>query len=83
MLSNSPEDFFNAEQGKPCKGGYPARLAVSESLPNTALIFFLTHTHNMANQSRVQELFESALQAYEKKTGITLAQHPLFMKLQS
>ena len=31
----------------------------------------------------LQALFESALQAYERKTGITLAQHPLALKLQS
>jgi hypothetical protein len=30
-----------------------------------------------------QALFESALQAYEKKTGITLAQHPLARQLES
>ena len=39
----------------------------------------------MADQTRsarFQALFESALQAYEKKTGITLAQHPLAGKLQ-
>ena len=28
-------------------------------------------------------LFESALQAYEKKTGITLAQHPLAKQLET
>jgi len=40
----------------------------------------------MAHQSRsarFQTLFESALQAYEKKTGVTLAQHPLAQQLQS
>jgi hypothetical protein len=40
----------------------------------------------MADQSRsahFQALFESALKAYERKTGITLAQHPLAVKLQS
>ena len=31
---------------------------------------------------RFQALFESALQAYESKTGITLAQHPLAVDLQ-
>jgi hypothetical protein len=39
----------------------------------------------MANQSgsaRFQTLFESALHAYEKKTGVTLAQHPLAQQLQ-
>jgi hypothetical protein len=40
----------------------------------------------MANQtgsSRFHALFESAFQAYEKKTGISLAEHPLFVQLQS
>jgi hypothetical protein len=40
----------------------------------------------MAEQSqspRFQTLFESALEAYEKCTGIKLAQHPLSMGLQS
>jgi hypothetical protein len=40
----------------------------------------------MADQSRstfFEALFESALQAYEKMTGITLAQHPLAIQLQS
>ena len=36
-----------------------------------------------SGSSHFQELFESALQAYEKKTGITLSRHPLAMKLQS
>ena len=43
-------------------------------------------TRDMADQSRsarFQALFESALQAYEKKTGITLAKHPLAVQLQS
>ena len=40
----------------------------------------------MAHQSesaRFQTLFEAALQAYEKKTGVSFAQHPLAIKLQS
>ena len=40
----------------------------------------------MAQQSesaRFQTLFEAALQAYEKKAGVSLAQHPLAIKLQS
>jgi hypothetical protein len=40
----------------------------------------------MADQSgshRFQALFESALQAYGRKTGVTLAQHPLAVQLQS
>lgn len=40
----------------------------------------------MADQpqsARFQILFESALEAYEKNTGIKLTQHPLSMELQS
>jgi hypothetical protein len=40
----------------------------------------------MAHQSesaRLQALFEPALQAYEKITGVCLTQHPLAIKLQS
>lgn len=33
--------------------------------------------------TRSRALFESALQAYEKKTGITLAEHPLAVRLHS
>jgi hypothetical protein len=33
--------------------------------------------------ARSQALFETALQAYEKKAGISLAQHPLAIKLQN
>jgi hypothetical protein len=33
--------------------------------------------------TRFCELFDSALQAYEKKAGITLAEHPLAIQLQS
>jgi hypothetical protein len=41
---------------------------------------------DMADQSRstpFRELFESALEAYEKKTGISLPKHPLAEQLQS
>ena len=40
----------------------------------------------MAHQpqsARFQALFEPALQAYEKKAGVSLAQHPLAIKLQN
>ena len=33
--------------------------------------------------ARFQALFEPALQAYEKKAGVSLAQHPLAIKLQN
>ena len=38
---------------------------------------------DQSGSSRFQTLFESALQAYEQKTGVTLAQHPLVQQLQS
>lgn len=38
---------------------------------------------DQSRYARFQELFESALRAYEKKTGITLSRHPLAAKLQS
>ena len=40
----------------------------------------------MAHQpesARLQAHFEPALQAYEKKAGVSLAQHPLTIKLQN
>jgi len=40
----------------------------------------------MAHQSesaRLRAFFEPALQAYEKRTGVSLAQHPLSIKLQN
>jgi len=36
----------------------------------------------MADQSRFRELFDSALRAYEKETGIILANHRLAIQLQ-
>ena len=44
------------------------------------------HSRDMAHQSesaRFQALFEPALQAYEKTAGVSLAQHPLAIQLQS
>jgi len=38
---------------------------------------------DQSGPSCFQELFESALQNYETKTGITLIQHPLAVQLQS
>jgi len=43
-------------------------------------------THDMADQSEpncFRALFESALQAYDEKAGIILADHPLAVQLQS
>jgi hypothetical protein len=36
-----------------------------------------------SGSARFQTLFESALQAYERKTGITLAQYPFAVDLQN
>jgi uncharacterized membrane protein YcjF (UPF0283 family) len=38
---------------------------------------------DQSGSARFQTLFESALQAYENKTGVTLAQHPLTQQIQS
>jgi len=38
---------------------------------------------SLARSARFQVLFESALQAYKKRTGITLAEHPLTVELES
>jgi hypothetical protein len=38
---------------------------------------------HLSESTRFQSLFEPALQAYEKKTGVSLTQHPLAIKLQS
>jgi len=42
----------------------------------------MTHQSESAS-ARFQALFEPALQAYERKAGVSLAQHPLAIKLQS
>jgi hypothetical protein len=38
---------------------------------------------DQSGPSHFRALFESAFQAYEKKTGISLAEHPLALQLQS
>src|ERR1700730_2682431 len=46
--------------------------------------FFLTcNMGDLSGSARFRPLFESALQAYEKETGIALAEHPLAVQLQS
>ena len=77
-----------------CDGEDPRVRAVSAAGP-TRTIFPITSVtnnlsscffHEMADHSgstRFQALFESALQAYERKTGVKLAQHPLALDLQS
>ena len=56
----------------------PSPLLTSTFLPNSS--------YSMADHSpstRFRSLFESALTEYEKKTGITLTEHPLAIRLQS
>jgi hypothetical protein len=71
---------------------FAATLYPSPILPHnepTPLPFQKSHsftTTEMADPSgsaRFQTLFESALQVYEEKTGVALAQHPLVQQLQS
>jgi len=60
------------------------QLLAANSSPSSRPHFF--SGCDMAHQSespRFQALFEHALQAYEKKAGVSLAQHPLAIKLQS
>ena len=38
---------------------------------------------HLSESTRFQSLIEPALRAYEKKTGVSLTQHPLAIKLQS
>ena len=61
-------------------------LSFPHSEPTPPPKAFFSPTCDMADRSastRVRALFEFALQAYEKKTGITLTKHPLAVKLQS
>jgi hypothetical protein len=71
---------------------HPPQLTVSDSvslLHSQQTLSQRPHfspTCDMANRSgsaRFQVLFDYALQAYEKKTGVTLAEHPLTIQLQS
>jgi hypothetical protein len=63
----------------------PPHPAVLSSFPCSRRRFF--PTLEMADQSGSARFqtpsFESALQVYEEKTGVTLAQHPLTLELQS
>src|SRR5579863_2389593 len=59
---------------------------ISSQLTNLAPRPLFFPTRDMAHQSesaRFQALFEPALQAYEKTVDVSLAQHPLAIKLQS
>ena len=55
----------------------------SEHIPPPKHTFSTREMADQAGTTRFQELFESALQAFERKTGITLSQHPLAVRLQS
>ena len=56
---------------------------VVNSSPSSRPHFFPScHMTHQSEPARFQILFESALQAYEKRTGLSLAQHPLAIKLQ-
>jgi len=59
------------------------RSPAANSFPSSRPHFF--PIRDMAHQSesaRFQALFEPALQAYEKRAGVSLARHPLAIKLQ-
>ena len=61
-------------------------LAITAPRNQSLLPNIPTTIRDMADYSgsaRLQAIFESALQAYEKETGITLAQHPLAKQLES
>jgi hypothetical protein len=51
-------------------------------LPKTPFLSYSRYG-TPTESSRFQAFFEPALQAYEKKTGISLARHPLAIKLQN
>ena len=60
------------------------RLTVVPSQRTNFLLF--SPTRDMADQSRTsrfQTQFESALQSYQRETGVTLAEHSLAINLQS
>ena len=63
-----------------------ARPSLSPSVPcitSPSSRPYFSPSRHMAHQSESQALFQSALQAYQKRTGVSLAQHPLAIKLQS
>ena len=55
----------------------------ANSSPSSRAYFFPSDMAHQSESPRFQALFESALQEYEKKTGVYFAQHPLAIKLQS
>jgi hypothetical protein len=76
----------------PSYASYPARVSGSLSFLHSELISptpkdlnssLFSGMADLSGTARFQVLFENALQAYEEKTGLILAQHPLTAKLQS
>ena len=62
----------------------PHQFLVVHSSPSSRTHFFPScHMAHQSEPARFQAIFESALQAYEKRTGLSLAQHPLAIKLQT
>ena len=58
-------------------------LAVDQSHSQRLVFFPARDMAHQPDSARFQTLFEPALQAYEKKAGVSLAQHPLAIKLQN
>jgi len=48
-----------------------------------ALFFFVCPMGDQSESSRYRAIFESALKTYEKKTGISLVEHPLSVQLRT
>jgi hypothetical protein len=62
----------------------PYHFLTANPHPFSKPLFFPTYVMgDQSGSARFLPLFESALQAYEKKTGIALAEHPLAVQLQS
>ena len=51
--------------------------------PLKASFFLIREMVDQSGSTHFQAVFNSALEAYEKKTGVKLAQHPLAMELQN
>jgi fungal STAND N-terminal Goodbye domain len=61
----------------------PHHFPLANQLPFSIPYFFLTSDMSDQSQSRLQGLFDAALQKYEKQTGSELAKHPLAEQLQN
>ncbi len=63
-----------------------ATVPSSHSKPNhlpTPHFFLIREMADQSGSAHFQAVFDSALEAYEKKAGVKLAQHPLAMELQN